>query len=62
MKIKFILIFHLILIGIMVGEIVHYQIVEEIITIATFFITGGLALQNIINRILNERDDHIYNK
>lgn len=57
---KFILVMHLISVGIIIGETVQFQFLEEIIPIGTLFITGFLVLHNIINRILVEHNDHIF--
>jgi hypothetical protein len=50
---KIIVIFHLVILGIIVGGTVHFKNTDEIISLGTIFFTGYLALHNIINRMLD---------
>jgi hypothetical protein len=59
---KIIVIFHLVMIGIIVGETVHFKHTDEIISLVTIFFAGCLALHNIINRMLDKQEEHVSNK
>jgi hypothetical protein len=59
---KIIVIFHLVIIGIIVGGTVHFKNTDEITSLGTIFFTGYLALHNIINRMLDKQKEHISNK
>jgi low affinity Fe/Cu permease len=59
---KFIVIVHLILFGINVGNIVHFKSNDAMISLGIIFFTGYLALQNIMNRMLDKQEDQITNR
>jgi hypothetical protein len=59
---KFIVIVHLIILGIIVGGSIHFKSNNEIISLVTIFFTGFLALQNIIHKMLDTQEDRTLNK
>jgi hypothetical protein len=46
---------HLIIVGIIVGSMVQFKMIDQIASLGTFFFIGCLALQNTIRRMLDER-------
>jgi hypothetical protein len=55
MKSKFIVILHILILGIMVGSLAPFKIINEISSLGLLFATGCLVLQNTIKRMLDER-------
>jgi hypothetical protein len=59
---KFIVIVHLIMLGIIVCGTVHFKSNNEIISLVTIFFTGFLALQNIIHKMVDTQEERTPNK
>ena len=59
---KFIVIVHLIIFGIIIGDTVHFKSNDEILSLVTIFFAGLLALQNIVHKMLDTQEERTSNK